>query len=42
MARDYLRRLSDAIVAAQRPIRVLKAINWDPRVHEHFFQHGAK
>jgi uncharacterized protein (TIGR02421 family) len=42
VARDYLRRLSDAIVAAQRPIRVLKAINWDPRVHEHFFKHGAR
>ncbi len=42
MPRDYLRRLSDALVAAQRPIRILKAINWDPKVHEHFFKHGAK
>ncbi len=42
MPSDYLRRLSDALVAAQRPIRILKAINWDPRVHEQFFKHGAK
>jgi uncharacterized protein (TIGR02421 family) len=42
VARDTLRRLSDAIVAAQRPIRVLKAINWDARVHEQFFRRGAK
>ena len=39
---EQLRRLSDAIVAAQRPIRILKAINWDPAVHERFFRHGAK
>jgi len=37
-----LRRFSDAIVAAQRPIRILKAINWDASVHERFFRHGAK
>ncbi len=37
-----LRRFSDAIVAAQRPIRILKAINWDASVHERFFKHGAK
>ena len=42
MARDHLRRLSDALVAAQRPIRVLKAINWDPKVHQQFFKHGAR
>jgi len=40
-AAEHLRRLSDAIVAAQRPIRILKAINWDPRVHEQFFKAGA-
>ncbi|HET9596467.1 MAG TPA: flavohemoglobin expression-modulating QEGLA motif protein [Anaeromyxobacteraceae bacterium] len=39
---DQLRRFSDAIVAAQRPIRILKAINWDPAVHDRFFKHGAK
>jgi uncharacterized protein (TIGR02421 family) len=30
------------VVAAQRPIRILKAINWDPAVHERFFRHGAQ
>ncbi len=40
--REYLRRLSDAIVHAQRPIRVLRAINWGPQVHERFFRHGAR
>jgi uncharacterized protein (TIGR02421 family) len=38
----YLRRLCDAIVQAQKPIRVLRAINWDPHVHERFFKHGAR
>ena len=42
MPREYLRRLSDEIVHAQRPIRVLRAINWDSQVHERFFKHGAK
>lgn len=42
MAKDYLRRLSDALVAAQRPIKILRAINWDPKVHEHFFKRGAR
>jgi uncharacterized protein (TIGR02421 family) len=40
--KEYLRKLSDEIVRAQRPIRVLRAINWDPHVHERFFKHGAK
>jgi uncharacterized protein (TIGR02421 family) len=40
--REYLRRLSDEIVHAQRPIRVLRAINWDPQVHERFFRSAAK
>jgi uncharacterized protein (TIGR02421 family) len=40
-AADHLRRISDAVVAAQRPIRILKAINWDPRVHEQFFREAA-
>jgi uncharacterized protein (TIGR02421 family) len=41
-AAEPLRRLSDAVVAAQRPIRILKAINWDPRVHAEFFKAGAQ
>jgi len=40
--REQLRCFSDAIVAAQRPIRILKAINWDASVHERFFRHGAQ
>jgi uncharacterized protein (TIGR02421 family) len=40
--REYLRRLSDQIVHAQRPIRVLRAINWGPHVHDRFFRHEAK
>jgi uncharacterized protein (TIGR02421 family) len=40
--REYLRRISDQILLAQRPIRVLRAINWDPQVHERFFRGGAR
>jgi uncharacterized protein (TIGR02421 family) len=40
--REYLRRLSDAILHAQRPIRVFRAINWGPRVHARFFRRGAR
>jgi uncharacterized protein (TIGR02421 family) len=40
--REYLRRISDAVLHAQRPIRVLRAINWGPKVHERFFRHGAR
>jgi uncharacterized protein (TIGR02421 family) len=42
MPKAALRELSDAIVHAQRPIRVLRAINWGPHVHERFFKHGAR
>jgi hypothetical protein len=38
----YLRRLSDLVVQAQKPIRVLRAVNWDPHVHERFFKSGAR
>jgi uncharacterized protein (TIGR02421 family) len=40
-AAEPLRRLSDALVAAQKPIRILRAVNWDPAVHERFFRQGA-
>jgi uncharacterized protein (TIGR02421 family) len=40
--REYLRRISDAILHAQKPIRVFKAINWGPEVHEQFFKRGAR
>lgn len=39
---SYLRRFSDAIVLAQRPIRILKALNWDPEVHRRFFRKKAR
>jgi uncharacterized protein (TIGR02421 family) len=39
---SYLRSISDEIVALQRPVKILKAINWSPRVHERFFKHGAR
>lgn len=42
MPKEYLRRICDEIVHAQRPIRVLRAINWDPHVHERFFKSGAR
>ena len=41
LAADALRRLSDALLAAQKPIRVLRAINWDAHVHERFFREGT-
>jgi uncharacterized protein (TIGR02421 family) len=42
MPKEYLRKLSDQIVHAQRPIKVLRAINWGPAVHARFFKHGAR
>lgn len=41
-ATTYLRRVSDEIVALQKPLRILKAINWDPKVHERFFANKAR
>jgi hypothetical protein len=40
--REYLRTISDAILHAQRPIGVFRAINWGPKVHEQFFKRGAR
>ncbi len=42
MPKQYLRRICDELVDAQKPVRVLRSINWDPHVHERFFKHGAK
>ena len=42
MTREHLRRLSDQLLAVQRPIRILKAINWGPRVHAQFFRTGCR
>ena len=35
--RDTIKELSDRIVEAQRPIKVLNAINWDDSIKEKFF-----
>ena len=42
MPKAYLRRLSDLIVQAHRPLRVLRNVNWDPHVHERFFKQDAR
>jgi uncharacterized protein (TIGR02421 family) len=40
--KEYLRRICDEIVRAQKPVRVLRSINWDPAVHDRFFRSGAR
>ena len=40
--RDTIKELSDRIVEAQRPIKVLNAINWDDSIKEKFFASGFK
>lgn len=40
--RQTIRELSDQIVEAQRPIRILDAIKWDPDVQRTFFENGCK
>lgn len=37
-----IRALSEAIVAAQRPIRILDAIKWDEKIKQDFFASGFK
>lgn len=39
---EAIKDLSDRIVEAQRPIRVLGAINWDDRIKADFFDNGFK
>lgn len=39
---QVVRELSDRIVAAQKPIRVLDALKWGPQVEEYFFKHKCK
>lgn len=41
-AREQLREINDALVEAQRPVRLLRALNWDPRVHDRFFARGCR
>jgi uncharacterized protein (TIGR02421 family) len=40
--RETIKELSDRLVAAQRPIKVLSAINWDEQVKADFFASGFK
>src|ERR1700738_3753425 len=37
-----VRNLSDRIVEAQRPIRILDAIKWDEDIERVFFEKGAR
>ena len=39
---DTVRALSDRIVEAQKPIRILDAIKWNPRIKDAFFESGCK
>jgi len=40
--RQTIRELSDRVVDAQRPIKVLSAINWDDSIKKGFFESGFK
>lgn len=45
MLTDYqkvIRELSERIVVAQKPIRILDALKWDPEIKKQFFKHKAK
>lgn len=39
--RETVRELSDRLVEAQRPIRLLSAVNWDDGVRDRFFASGC-
>jgi len=39
---EAIRELSEQIVAAQKPIRILDALKWDAEIREYFFQHQCK
>lgn len=39
---QVIRELSDRIVAAQKPIRILDALKWNDKVEEYFFKHHCK
>lgn len=40
--RETVRELSDRLVEAQRPIRILDAVKWSPEVQEAFFEKGCR
>ena len=37
-----IHELSERIVAAQKPIRILDALKWDPSIEDYFFKHKFK
>lgn len=39
---QVIHELSERIVAAQKPIRILDALKWSPEVEEYFFKHKCK
>lgn len=39
---QVIRDLSERVVAAQKPIRILDSIKWNPEVREQFFKHKCK
>ncbi|TAK72403.1 MAG: flavohemoglobin expression-modulating QEGLA motif protein [Gammaproteobacteria bacterium] len=39
---QVIHELSERIVAAQKPIRILDALKWDPSVEDYFFKHQCK
>jgi uncharacterized protein (TIGR02421 family) len=39
---QVIHELSERIVAAQKPIRILDALKWDPSIQENFFRHKAE
>ena len=36
---QIIRELSERIVVAQKPIRILDALKWDAGIEEYFFKH---
>ena len=39
---QVIRKLSDQIVLAQRPIRILDSLKWNQNVENYFFAHKCK
>lgn len=37
-----IHELSEQVVAAQKPIRILDALKWDPSIQDYFFEHKCK
>lgn len=39
---QMIRDLSDRIVEAQKPIRILNSLKWDQKISDYFFKHRFK